>query len=59
VPEDDPSRVAILAGLRHCAVEIYGEERAAEATLHTALEAAASAIWRVSQEPLGPAGGEP
>jgi hypothetical protein len=41
------------------AVRIYGEERAGEAPLKTALEAAAAAVWRVSQEPLDPAGDEP
>ncbi|MBV8718823.1 MAG: hypothetical protein JO020_03640 [Chloroflexi bacterium] len=57
--DDDPARLAILAELRRCAVEIYGEERAAEATLQTALASAASVVWRVSQESLGPSGDEP
>ena len=57
--DDDPARSAILTELRRCAVEIYGEERAAEARLQLAIEAAAAALWRVSQEPLGPVGDEP
>jgi hypothetical protein len=45
--------------LRRCAVAIYGEERAAEIRLQTALESAAAVLWRVNQEPLGPVGDEP
>ena len=57
--EDDPARQAILTELRRSAVQAYGEERAAEATVQTALEAAASAVWRISQESLAPSGDEP
>jgi 2-oxo-4-hydroxy-4-carboxy--5-ureidoimidazoline (OHCU) decarboxylase len=59
VRDDDPARLAVLEELRRGAVETYGEERAAEATLQTALQAAATAVWRVIQEPLEPAGSEP
>jgi hypothetical protein len=51
---DDPARLAILEELRRNAVETYGEERAAEGMLQNALRAAATAIWRVCQEPLEP-----
>jgi hypothetical protein len=56
---DNPARAAILEELRNAALETYGEERAAEATLVRALSAAATAIWRVSQEGLEPMGPEP
>jgi hypothetical protein len=51
---DDPSRVVVLDELRQRAIDIYGEERAAEATLLAALGLAANAVWRVSQESLDP-----
>jgi hypothetical protein len=51
---DDPARLAVLEELRQSAVATYGEERSAEATLETALRAAATAVWRVSQESLDP-----
>jgi hypothetical protein len=57
--KDDPARLAVLDELRRCAVETYGEDRAAEATLTAALAAAATAVWRVSQEPLDPIALEP
>ncbi len=59
VRDDDPARLAVLEELRRGASETYGEDRAAEATLHTALQAAATAVWRVTQEPLEPASNEP
>jgi hypothetical protein len=59
VPEAHPDHLAILEGLRRRAVETYGEERAAESTVQMALRAAATAIWRVVQEPLGPTSDEP
>jgi 2-oxo-4-hydroxy-4-carboxy--5-ureidoimidazoline (OHCU) decarboxylase len=59
VREDDPARLAVVEELRRGAVETYGEDRAAEATLHTALQAAATAVWRVTQEALEPADSEP
>jgi OHCU decarboxylase len=59
VPDDDPARQSILDELRHLAVETYGEDRAAEATLQTALQFAATVVWRVTQEPLEPGGSEP
>jgi hypothetical protein len=59
VRDDDPARQAVLDELRRCAVETYGEDRAAEATLHAALQLAATAVWRVTQEPLEPSGNEP
>jgi hypothetical protein len=59
VQDDDPARSAVLDKLRRNAVAVYGEDRAAELTLQNALRAAATAIWRVSQEPLEPADDEP
>jgi hypothetical protein len=59
VRDDDPARLAILEELRRGAVETYGEDRAAEASLHIALQVAATAVWRVTQEPLEPSGSEP
>jgi len=49
----------VLEELRRHAQETYGEERSAEATLQGALDAAATAVWRVSHEPLEPLGNEP
>jgi hypothetical protein len=49
---DDPARLGVLEELHRSAVATYGEERSAEATLETALRAAATAVWRVSQEPV-------
>jgi hypothetical protein len=57
--DDDPARLEVLNVLRHLAVEVYGEERAAETPLKSALEAAAAAVWRVSQEGLEVSGDEP
>jgi hypothetical protein len=59
VPDDDPARQAVLEELRRAAIETYGEDRAAEALLQAALQAAATAIWRVTQESLDLAGNEP
>lgn len=56
---NDPARQAVLDELRQRALETYGEERCAESTLQTALGAAATAVWRVSQEPLEPPGNDP
>jgi hypothetical protein len=56
---DDPARLAVLEELRRLALEQYGEERSAAPTLQTALGAAATAVWRVGQEPLEPLGNEP
>ena len=55
----DPARQTALEELRRHAQETYGEERSAEATLQGALDAAATAVWRVSHEPLEPLGNEP
>jgi hypothetical protein len=49
----------VLEELRRLALSTYGEDRAAEPTLQTALGAAATAVWRVSQEPLDMLGNEP
>ena len=57
--EDSPAHLAILEDLRRRAVETYGEERAAESTVQTALRAAATAVWRVGQERLEPSADEP
>ncbi|MBV9750015.1 MAG: hypothetical protein JO157_14490 [Acetobacteraceae bacterium] len=56
---DDPARIALLEELQRLAVETYGEDRAAEASLQSALSLAATALWRVDQEPLDPGGIEP
>ena len=56
---DDPARLAVLEELRRRAQETYGEERGAEATLQVALGAAATAVWRVSNEWLEPHGDQP
>jgi hypothetical protein len=59
VRDENPARQALLDELRRLADETYGEDRAAEAPLHIALELAATAVWRVTQEPLEPGGNEP
>jgi hypothetical protein len=59
VSDDDPAREAILQELSRLAVETYGEDRAGEAPLQTALQFAVTAIWRITQEPLEPGGTEP
>jgi hypothetical protein len=58
-PPDNPARLAVLDQLRRSALDTYGEQRCAEATLQTALSLAATALWRVSQEPLEPLDHEP
>lgn len=58
-PNDDPAHQLVRDELQRLAVETYGEERAAEASLQVALAAAATAIWRVSQEPLEPSDEQP
>ena len=47
-------REAILQELRRAALETYGEERTAEALVQVALNAAATALWRVGEESLEP-----
>ncbi len=54
-----PGPQAVLDELRRAALATYGEERSAEARLQTALGAAATAVWRVSEESLEPLGNEP
>ncbi len=54
VAEDDPAHSAVLDELLRDALTTFGEERAAEVTLQSALRAAATAIWRVCQESLEP-----
>ena len=56
---DDAARMAVFEELRRAALDIYGEERSADASLEAALNLAATAVWRVSQEPLEPLGHEP
>jgi hypothetical protein len=56
---DNAARLAVLEELRRAALATYGEERSADATLQTALESAATAVWRVTQESLEPLGNEP
>jgi hypothetical protein len=59
VRDDDPARLALLEELQRLAVDTYGEDRAAEFLLQAALRAAATAVWRVTQESLEPGGAEP
>jgi hypothetical protein len=59
VHEDDPAHLAVLDDLRRRAVETYGEDRAANTTLQTILRVAATAVWRVLEEPLEPSDVEP
>ncbi|MCA1644613.1 MAG: hypothetical protein LC797_03790, partial [Chloroflexi bacterium] len=54
-----PGPRAVLDELRRAALETYGEERTAELRMQTMLGAAATAVWRVSEEPLEPLGNEP
>jgi hypothetical protein len=56
---DSPAREAVLEELRRSALDTYGEERCAEGALQRALETAATALWRVMEEPLDPLGPEP
>ena len=56
---DNTAREAVLEELQRAALDTYGEERSAEASLQAALRLAATAIWRVSQESLDPLGYEP
>ncbi len=58
-PSDNTARQAVLEELRRSALEIYGEERSGEANLQAALGVAATAVWRVGEEPLEPLGNEP
>jgi hypothetical protein len=56
---DNPSRSAVLEELRRSALDTYGDARVGEALVQFALAAAATAVWRVSSEPLEPLGPEP
>jgi hypothetical protein len=56
---DNAARQAVLEELTRSALDTYGEERGGEARLQVALGAAATAVWRVSQETLEPLGPEP
>ena len=58
-PEGSVAREAVVEALRRSALETYGEERTAESTLQTALQSAATALWRVSEERLEPLNHEP
>jgi hypothetical protein len=55
----DPARLAALEELQRSALNTYGEERYAEGPLQQALGLAATAVWRVTSEPLEPLGPEP
>jgi hypothetical protein len=55
----DPARLAVLEQLQRSALETYGEERCATATVQVALGLAANAMWRVMAEPLEPLGPDP
>src|ERR671933_263858 len=50
---DDPARQAVLEELGRLALETYGEERRAEPTLKTALEAAAPDLPALHGVPFG------
>jgi hypothetical protein len=56
---DNAAHMAMLEELRRSALATYGEEGIAERSLQTALNLAATAVWRVFQEPLDPHGNEP
>jgi hypothetical protein len=56
---DNPARLAVLEELRRSALDRYGQERSAEATLRSALGHAATAVWRVTEETLEPLDEEP
>jgi hypothetical protein len=56
---DDPARQSVLEELQRLAIEMYGEDRGAEAPFQRALATAATAVWRVSQESFEPSGDEP
>jgi hypothetical protein len=56
---DNTARLAVLDELRRSALDTYGEERSADANVQTALSLAATAVWRVSEEPLEPLGNDP
>jgi hypothetical protein len=56
---DDAARLAVLEQLRRAALDTYGDERVAETSVQTALDVAATAVWRVSQEPLELPGNDP
>ena len=56
---DNSARMAVLDELRRSALDTYGEERMADASVETALSLAATAVWRVSEEPLEPLGNDP
>ncbi len=58
-PADNSARRAVLDELQRAALDTYGEERSAEATLREALEVTATALWRLAQESLDPLGHEP
>jgi hypothetical protein len=59
VNEDESGDLAILDDLRRRAIERYGADRAASATLQTLLKGAATAVFRVMREPLAPSEAEP
>jgi len=56
---DNAARLAVLDGLRRSALDTYGEERCADVNVEAALNLTATAVWRVSEEPLEPLGNEP
>jgi hypothetical protein len=58
-PTQHPARLEIVHQLQRAVLEVYGEERAGEPSLRPALEAAATALWRVLEEPLAPEDDEP
>lgn len=56
---DNVAHQAFLDELRRSALDTYGEERTGEAIVQAMLVSTATALWRVSQEPLDPHGPEP
>ena len=57
--EASAGRDATWRELCRAAQETFGEERSAEALLQAALAVSATALWRVSEEPLEPFAFEP
>jgi hypothetical protein len=56
---EQSERAKVLEKLRASAVVTYGEARTGEARMQEALESAATVLWRVEREDLGPLELEP
>ncbi len=55
----EPGRLAVLERLDEAARAMYGGDRAREPVWRAALELTATAVWRLSEEPLTPSDVEP